>query len=949
MERQISWKSPKILVVLTCSILALLVLLIVAQKVNAPVVFTDPNLEQAIREKIRKPVEPIYRTDLMSVIELNAASRDIHQLEGIEALRRLVVLDLADNAIADIRPLAKLRMLKVLSLANNQIGDLSTIHFEDITHLRLRELDLRGNQIVDIKPIRDLTSLEYLNLRENAVTDLEPLVGLTGLVYLNIHSTPVESGITILGNFTQLETLIMRNVYIGENHSFFKNLNQLRRLNIRNTGIADISMLGKLMAAGTLQDNPEIGVNASVDLLEINPTGYGEDPYHALRQYWDNINTRYPLSLPSFLSPVQPPQFSHESGFYKEAFYLSLSTDEPGAKIFYTLDGSEPALTPQLEPLPSTYEYIQPILIEKKGIDDLSIANIETSVMDAYPNKDLDDIFIAIVIRAFVIKPDSERSNVFSHTYFIDEQMTERYTMPIVAIATNPKFLFDNEIGIYVPGDLYQDIDPERPWWNPANYSQRGLKWERPILFQMFNQTGDLLISQNLGARIHGGATRWFPQKSIRLYAKAEYDQQTLINFDFFPALNNRLNSYSVDAFESLILRNSGNDWMNNERWRSTMFRDALSQSLLENTRLDIQGYQPVIVFLNGEYWGIHNIRTRYDELYFNSYYGVEPSDLIVLEGGFGSLLIGSPGDESSYQDLLKLIDENYIENSFQTSSALSDQSLFDHFSKWIDLENFIDYNVSQIYFNNTDWGGPNIRFWRKNSDPALNNSAVYGHDGKWRFMILDTDFGFINPQNDTIKYATQNININTYLFRSLLQNDSFRIDFINILADHLNTTFREEVVIDQINIFEDLYSPEVDEHIRRWGNMGGSYDAWLANVQSMRDFANFRPFYQRQHIIEYFGLTGLFDLRIQTDPSQGYIRVNSIVILEGSVGISDPSNWSGIYFQNVPIEITAIPHDGYRFVGWGGLDHLNVETNSPQITVSSSEDLKVVALFAKK
>jgi hypothetical protein len=949
MEREISWKSLKILVVLACSILALLGLLIVAQKVNAPVVFADPHLEQAIREKIDKPVEPIYRTDLLSVIELNAAGRGIHQLEGIDALRRLAVLNLANNTVEDLRPLARLRMLKVLNLGNNQITDLSAIHFGDITHLQLRELDLRGNQIVDIEPLRDLTSLDYLNLRDNAVTDLEPLAGLTGLVYLNIHSNPVESGITILGNFTQLETLIMRNVHIGENHSFFENLNQLSRLNIRNTGITDVSMLGKLMAAGTLQDNPEMGVNADINLLEINPTGNGEDPYHSLRRYWENINTRYPLSLPRFLSPVQPPHFSHESGFYEVAFYLAISTDEPGARIFYTLDGSEPALTPQFEPMPFTYEYIQPIFIEKKGIDDLSIANIETSVMDAYPNKDLDDIFLATVVRALVIKPDSERSNVLSHSYFIDEQMTERYTMPIVSIATNPEYLFNNEIGIYVPGDFYQDIDPERRWWNPANYSQRGLKWERPIFFQMFNQTGELLISQNLGLRIHGGATRWFPQKSLRLYASSDYDDQTLINHDFFPALNNRFSNDTVDSFETLILRNSGNDWMSNERWRSTMFRDALSQSLLEHTRLDIQGYQPVILFLNGEYWGIHNFRTRYDRFYFNSYYGIEPSDLIVLESGFGSLLLGSPGDEASYRDLLKLIDENYLENSFQTSKALSDQSLFEHFAKWIDIDNFITYNVAQIYFNNTDWGGSNIRFWRKNSDPMLNESPVFGHDGKWRFMILDTDFGFFNPQYNTLYYATRNLSATSYLFRSLLANGQFRTQFINTFADHLNTTFREAVVTEQIDFFQDLYSPEVDEHIRRWGNMGGSFDAWLDNVQSMRDFANFRPFYQRQHIIEYFSLTGLFDFSIQTDPSQGYIRVNSIDILESSVGVSDPSNWSGIYFQNVPIEITAIPHDGYQFVGWEGLDQINIETNSPQITVNTIEDLLIIALFEKK
>jgi len=840
-------------------------------------------------------------------------------------------------------------MLKDLNLANNQINNLSAVHFDDITHLRLRELDLRGNLIVDIKPLQDFTELEYLNLRGNAVTDIEPLAGLTRLVYLNIHSNPVESGVAILGNFTKLETLIMRNVYIGDAYSFLENLSKLRRLNIRNTKITDVSVLGNLMAAGALQDNPETGVTAYVDMLEINLTKNNKDPYFALRKYWDNISYRYPLSLPYYPSSVQPPQFSHGSGFFEESFYLTLSTDEPDARIFYTLNGSVPALTPQLEPMPFTYEYLKPILIGKTGIDDQSISNVETSVMKEYPNKDIKDIFIASVVRAIVVKPDYERSNLITHTFFIGKQMAERYTMPMVTIVGNPEYFFDTEIGIYVPGELYENVDQERPWWNPANYTQRGLKWERPIFFQLFNQNGEILTSQNLGVRVHGGATRWFAQKSLRLYARAEYDEQTLIHYDFFPALNNRLNKKSVDTFETLILRNSGNDWMSNERWHSTMFRDAMSQSLLEHTNLDIQGYQPVIVFLNGEYWGIHNVRTRYDAYYFKSYYGIEPSDLIVLEGSFGSLYFGSKGDEASYRNLLKLINENYIENSFQTSSTLSDPIVFDYFSTWIDLENFITYNVAQIYFNNKDWEGSNTRFWRKNSDPMLGDSELYGHDGKWRFMVLDTDFGFFDPQNNTINYATRNLSASSFLLRSLLENDQFKINFLNTFADHLNTTFREEVVINQIDYFEELYSPEVNEHISRWGNMGGSFEAWLANVQSLRDFANLRPSFQRQHIIEYFSLPGSFEFNIQTDTSQGYVKINSIDILDSSVGIRDPGNWSGIYFQNVPIEITAIPNDGYKFVGWEGLENFILDANSPQITLISNENLNITAVFEEK
>jgi len=928
MDRVITWKSPQKITFLLVSLFLLFGLLIVSLQVNSPVSFLDPNFEQVIRDKIKKPVGTICQNDLVSIIELNASGRDIHRLEGIEALKRLVVLNLADNSVEDMTPLASLSMLKELNLANNQITDLEAVHFDLITHLRLREL----------------------NLSDNLISDLKQLADLRELVYLNIHSNPVDMGVKVLGDLEGLETLIMRNVYIGDEYHFLENLTQLQRLNIRNTGIKDVSVISGLMETGALQDKPATGKMASIDMLEIDPEGNGNDPYRTLRRYWDNINYRYPLSLPYYPSSVQPPKFSQKSGFYENNFSLTLTTDEPDSKIFYTLDGSEPSLTPDLDPMSSTYEYFNPIFIQNKGNVENLLCNIKTSPLSDYPNKCPSEDLKANVIRAVVVKFNGERSNVITHSYFINENMKEYYSVPVVSISTNPEYLFDDELGIYVPGEWYEEIDDDRPWWNPANYTQRGEKWERPVYFQMFSQNGEVLVAQNLGIRIHGGATRALAQKSLRLYTKEVYDQQILINYDFFPTLNNRFSDNVVDSFETLILRNSGNDWQSNDRWHSTMFRDAMSQSLLEHTKLDIQGYQPVIVYINGEYWGIHNVRTRYDNYYYYSYYGIETEDLILLEGGSGSLYLGSNGDEKTYTDLLKLLDEHYMKNKYQTSSALIDHNLFEYFTKWIDIENFITYNISEIYLNNTDWGIQNIRFWRKDTNSIVNNDSVkYGHDGKWRWMITDTDFGFVDPQNNTLRYATRSGSANTFLFRALLENKDFKENFINTFADHLNTTFREEVVINQINKFKGLYAPEVQEQINRWGNLGGSFEAWENNVDEMKEFAYIRPTFQCHHIIEYFDLPGSLKLTINTDASQGYIRINSIDIVEGSIGVNDPNNWSGTYFQSVPIEITAVPYSGYEFIGWKGIDNLAPDATVPQITLDLYEDLSITAMFSKE
>ena len=535
------------------------------------------------------------------------------------------------------------------------------------------------------------------------------------------------------------------------------------------------------------------------------------------------------------------------------------------------------------------------------------------------------EIFKANIVRAIVVDNDRQRSNLVSHSYFVDEHIQDRYTLPVISIATHPDGLFDDETGIYVPGKLFEKI--AHPNENPANYTQRGLKWEKPAYIHMFSPKGKPIIAQNAGIRINGEATRWYAQKSLRLIANSEYDSRTSFDYDFFPALNNRLNDRSVDSFHVIILRNSGQDCFKD------MFQDAMAHSLLEHSSLDIQGSLPVIVFINGEYWGVHNIRTRYDENYFQSYYGIQKEDLAVLENDL-SLSIGDSDDIRHFRELLNLIDSHYSMNGYQTASTLSDSDTYAEVTDRMDIDNFIDLYTSQIYFKNTDWPGNNMIFWRKKVEDQISNSSVpYGHDGKWRWMLTDTDFGFTRPSHNTLIDATRddgkdwyNEPWSTYLIRSLLENENFRISFINRFADHLNTAFREEVVINRIDQFEEIYLPEMEQHIHRWGPRDRSFKTWRAYVENMRSFARLRPSYLRQHIIDYFDLSGVSTVTLLVDSQKGFIRINNVDIATRTPGVGDADQWSGIYFQGVPVSLSAIPRSGYRFVGWEGIDHQNAD-----------------------
>jgi hypothetical protein len=963
MEQIVTWKSPGKIVFFLVSLLLLGGLLFIANLVDPVVHFADPNLEKAIREKIHQPTAPLSRLDLLAITKLDASGRGIRRLEGIESLRRLAVLNLKGNAVEDLSPLSGLGMLSELDLGDNQITNLEAVNFRRILHvplhslslrnnvakdknklsdirllselLQIETLDLQDNNIKDIVPLSHLYSLKDLNLRGNGIQNIEPLAGLTGLISLNIHTNPVETGLDALSHLENLQTLIMRNVPIGKNFQFLGRLKKLQKLNIRNSAIADVSIIAELMQAGALQDHPEAGIHASVDVLEINPLGNGNDPYQSLRRYWDNISYPYPIDLPYHPSVVKPPIFSQHSGFYDDGFYLTISTAEPGGTIYYTLDGAEPSFTPTMEVMGSTQVYTGPLFIQNRAGEPNQLSKIPTDKWKGYiPST---KVFKGTEVRAIVIDNAGNRSNVLTQTYFVDDDMQKRYTLPVISIVTDPKNLFDDEVGIYTFGNLYQNIYPDEPWRNPANFRQRGLKWERPASFQMFSPQGETLITQNIGIRIHGGFSRGFSPKSLRLYARDQYDQQGLFRYNFFPALNGRLDDGTVDTYQTLILRSDGD--------MTTLFRDALAQSLLERTRLDIQGSQPVIVFINGEYWGIHNIRTRYDEHYFQTHYGITPDELLVLDRGDDIVRLGHYTDQgNNFSNLFALIDENSQSAPAAAHKQLSDK-IYQEIAARVDIDNFISYYASEIYFDNIDWPKSNMLTWAKTT--GLNSTGPnvpYGSDGKLRWMVADIDSGLLNPQHNNLKRLLVELRNepSTHIIGSLLENKGFRDRFINQFADYLNTTFREQVVASKIDEFEALYHPEIEEHIQRWG-IPESLNTWSKNVDTLRKFALLRPTYQRQHIREYFNLPGTATVKLQVNSLQGTIRINTINIQKGTVGVADPSTWSGVYFQGIPVEITAVPAPGFRFAGWketGGKE--------AKLTIVLTEDITLTAEFVK-
>lgn len=527
------------------------------------------------------------------------------------------------------------------------------------------------------------------------------------------------------------------------------------------------------------------------------------------------------------------PECSSAPGFYKEPLIINLRTKDPNAQIYYSLDGSEPSL--------ASIKYSGPFTIENRTGERNHLSAIPTSPRWVPP---VDNVYKGTVLRAIAVDKKNTKSKELVRTFFIDEKEGKRYSLPVISICVNEKDFFGYNKGIYVPGRSYTDKDNyikkeiplDLPWWEyPSNYLLRGSDAERPAHLEFLEPDNRLGFESNVGIRIHGNATRGFAQKSLRICLREKYGQ-AILNYNLFP-------SNPLKKFNSFILRNSGNDW------NKTMFRDAFMQSLMKNARLDIQDYRPSIVFINGEYWGIHNIRERFDENYLANKYGLNKDSLTILELS-GEIVHGEKSIKNQFAKLLDFVKENDI----------SKEENYNYVKSKIDLESFSDFVIANVYFCNSDWPNNNVRFWRHNSDAIIDYDSVFSKDGKWRWMLYDTDWGFgynslSDPGADLLTKATK-IGSTGVLFSALLKNKEFAKFFLHRFQFHLDTTFYSPSVVKKIDQMQSVLEPVIQEHINRWRAIG-SYNIWLSNVNVLRQFAMARPQFQADQLNTFFNLKG--------------------------------------------------------------------------------------------
>jgi len=608
---------------------------------------------------------------------------------------------------------------------------------------------------------------------------------------------------------------------------------------------------------GSIVDSYTFGEQQEDISMGRSPNGTGEFSYFTTPTPSSANNSSATIGV------APEPTFSKPSGFYSSATTVSLTTTLAGAEIYYTLDGSEPT--------------------ESSNLYSGSITLSENTAL-----------------RARVIHPKYQIGRVSTQTYFIGERDID---LPVVSLAVDPFDYFDETYGMYMEGP---NAEPVEPYFGANYWEDR----EEPVSFEYFDETGTRQVQVNAGVKIFGGWSRAVnDQRSVSINCREDLYGDDRIRYKLFK-------DKDISSFKSIVLRNSGNDQS------YSMMRDAAMQAMVKTEMdIDYQAYQPAAVFVNGEYWGIQNIREKLNEHYVEGNTGYDNDDIEFLTG----FMEVSNRDSLHYRAMF----------DFATNNDLSIEKNYRYMETQMDMDEYIDYLICEIFFANADWPDNNIKYWRKS-----------GFGGKWRWILFDLDFGlgiwYSTSSADAVKQAFEGTLMSTrswimedwgpLLNENLIVNQEFRDKLVQRFAFHLGTTFDSDRTTQIIADIASAIKNEIPYHKDKWNQ----HDGWKDEVENMKSWAERRPAYVESHLESFFSLTGKATLYLTANTGIDKYIVSGMDVAS--------STFSSQFFTNVPIFLQAIPKAGHVFSHWENSSGTVISTDAKlELTITKSTEIQAV------
>jgi len=635
------------------------------------------------------------------------------------------------------------------------------------------------------------------------------------------------------------------------------------------------------------------------------------------------------IILPRTSASQNPPFeviFSHETGFYDQAFSLTLSTNSQQAvTIYYTTDGSSPLSSS------TRTTYTSPINITIPS-----------------PSGGLSRVNVFSINAVAVSNSGSATSQVATRNYVRGTDVHTRFSEStlIFSLNSDPHGLHDHNNGILVAGidreNWRNNFFAQRGRWPsagyngeetpaaPANFNRRGDMSERRVYVEMFDSDGKLYISQSCGMRVKGGYSRAHNMKSLELYARDEQGSWSPFVFPFFNE-NTMMDGNIMQRHRRVRLRNGGS-----ER-HSGFIRDELTQELLHQAGMpNTQRHAPAAVFLNGEYYGVAWLKSPRTENHMMRRYGGITANHRILEGsenGYGNNnWEGEPDAIADWRDNVF----NYARN------GLTSDTRWETFQSRVDIYNMMVYYALQVYAQNLDWPNHNMEMWRyMPSTDERNDPTLHPHlrDGKWRWTPHDVEATWWSGDNS----ATQN-SIHHYLrgggpqwqgtsalLNAVLARPEMRGRFANTFIDLIEGACAPANVNATLDRLIAQFGNEHSYALRagtiiysNYYNGGGA--PWVVSESSaqqsqqrIRNYAAARPNAMLGFIGQPFGVSSNSGLGFNQNNRQPV----TLTTMEGggavinSRPLTESETVTGNYYNNTSIAITANPYPGYVVSHW--------------------------------
>lgn len=466
------------------------------------------------------------------------------------------------------------------------------------------------------------------------------------------------------------------------------------------------------------------------------------------------------------------------------------------------------------------------------------------------------------VVKAAVLSADGQVGDICTQTYFVGEGVSGLFDVMVVSLSADPQVLYDEETGIL------------------SNYEESGEEgeWDRPAHVEFYEADGTRMLAQGTGIAISGHGSRIYDQKSFKLISDPVYDpDHPTFDYDFFET--DMAGNRTGQSYNRLVLRNGGSDH------EGTMLKWNVVSRLGKHSGIVCAGARPGVLFLNGEYYGIIQLQEKYTRYNTAHAIGARKDDIEKYEPNE----INSARFGGYYNRLHEDLNQPERREKLEES---------------VDMTDMLRHYAVNLIMNNVDWPYHNFLSWKC----AETSSSAYG-DGKVRFFLYDLDAVYQDTTGyevpDEFAYLMEEpVEDATDTLYLLMQSELYRTRFVNMVCDLTATVYQEDHVLRLIEEEDEKLAGSMELYYTEEERMRQQ-----AAVDRMKEAAEESGIRVHEGLQEYLKAADPYTLRLELP--------DGIQVSFSEIRLKGGESYTGTYYHNYPLTLTAEPENGQEFYGW--------------------------------